>query len=75
MTSAWEEYKSKLGGARPWHLLNVKEYTDDQTSSNRYKICLDCPELISLTKQCKQCGCFMALKVKLQEASCPLQKW
>lgn len=41
----------------------------------RYGICESCPELTKHTKQCKQCGCFMKLKVKLAEAVCPLGKW
>jgi len=28
-----------------------------------------------LSKQCKKCGCFMAIKTKLQAATCPLGKW
>ena len=71
----FEEYKNKIKTARPWHLLNSENYTDEQVSSARYEICLACPELIDLTKQCKQCGCFMAMKVKLANAVCPLDKW
>lgn len=75
MTSAWQEYKKKLGDTRPWHLLNSENYTSEQTSSSRYEICLACPELIDLTKQCKQCGCVMPMKTKLINAACPLSKW
>ena len=75
MTSAWQEYKKNLGTARPWHLLNSSNYVDDQVSSARYEICLACPELIDLTKQCKKCGCLMAVKVKLEGAVCPIGKW
>lgn len=75
MTSPWQEYKNKLGDARPWHLLNKANYTDDELGKQRYDICLQCPELIDLTKQCKQCGCVMTLKTKLKSATCPLNKW
>jgi len=75
MSSAWQEYKKKLSGSRPWHLLNSNNYVDDQISSSRYEICKSCPELIDLTKQCKQCGCIMTMKTKLINASCPLSKW
>jgi hypothetical protein len=44
-------------------------------ASARLEICLECPELIKVTKQCKQCGCVMPGKVKLLEATCPLNKW
>jgi hypothetical protein len=61
---------------KPWDLLNPnKEHATDQEAQTRYNICDWCPEFISLTKQCKKCGCLMHLKVKLKEASCPLGKW
>jgi hypothetical protein len=53
---------------------NVDQVSKD-TSDSRYSICQSCPELISLTKQCKKCGCFMAAKTKLLNAECPIGKW
>jgi hypothetical protein len=74
--SAWEKYKQNLGDTRPWDMLNPSEnYGSEQLATERYSICLACPELISLTKQCKKCGCFMAAKTKLEKASCPIGKW
>ena len=74
--SKWDEYKSKLGDTRPWDVLNPNtEWVDEDTSSARMEICNGCPELIKLTKQCKECGCFMAVKTKLKLAACPLEKW
>ena len=74
--SAWQEYKKKLGDARPWDLVNPNvPKADDILSNTRYSICEECPELISLTKQCKQCGCVMPAKVKLLNAECPIGKW
>lgn len=75
MPSAWQEYKKKIGDSRPWHLLNSSNYVEDEIASSRYEICKLCPELIDLTKQCKQCGCIMTMKTKLINASCPLSKW
>lgn len=48
---------------------------EDEESADRYAKCLACPSLIKTTKQCKECGCFMAMKVKLKNATCPLGKW
>jgi hypothetical protein len=73
--SAWQDYKSKVGDARPWHLLNSANYADEDLAEKRYDICRECPELIDLTKQCKECGCVMSLKTKLRNAVCPLNKW
>jgi hypothetical protein len=76
MTNPWQEYKKKLGDARPWDFLNPKtEYEDEDVSKARLEICESCPRLIKTTKQCRECGCFMALKVKLKNATCPINKW
>lgn len=61
---------------KPWDLLNPnKPRSNDEIAKERYDICNWCPEFISLTKQCAKCGCLMHLKVKLEEATCPLRKW
>jgi hypothetical protein len=74
--SAWSEYKKKLGSTRPWDVLdpNVKKSTEDE-STTRFNICLSCDRLMRVTNQCRECGCFMNLKVKLKDATCPLGKW
>lgn len=74
--SAWSEYKKKLGNTRPWDVINpnVPRVSED-VESTRMSLCMDCPELIKTTKQCKQCGCFMNMKTKLEKATCPLGKW
>lgn len=75
MTSRWQQYKEK-NGVTPLDLLNPKTRpASKDVANNRYDICLKCPELIHVTKQCKKCGCFMALKTKIEDAKCPLGKW
>lgn len=72
----WQKYKKNLGSTRPWDLLNPKvEHVSDEEQQSRYSLCLSCPELINLTKQCKKCGCVMPLKTKLKAAECPIGKW
>lgn len=51
------------------------EWADQSLADQRFEICKACPELIKITNQCKKCGCFMAVKTKLQAATCPLAKW
>lgn len=62
--------------ARPWDLFNknIGRVAVD-VAEQRMEICRACPELIQVTSQCKKCGCFMAAKTKLPNASCPLGKW
>ena len=74
--SKWKEYKEKLGDTRPWDMLNPNiERASEEEAERRFSICKVCPELISLTNQCKQCGCIMSAKTKLLKATCPLKKW
>ena len=41
----------------------------------RFDICKECPELFTPTAQCKKCGCFMPIKVRLRGLHCPIDKW
>jgi hypothetical protein len=76
MANAWQEYKKKLGTTRPWDVFNSSiEHTSEEAASSRYGTCLECDRLIKATRQCKECGCVMPLKVKLKAATCPLGKW
>lgn len=60
----------------PLDMINPNNYVQDLNISNkRFKICEECPELVKLTKTCKQCGCFMKAKTLLKAATCPLGKW
>lgn len=40
----------------------------------RYNICKECGDFTAL-KLCKNCNCFMPVKVKFALAECPKQKW
>lgn len=72
----WQEYKKKLGTTRPWDMFNPNvEKISEEEANVRLAICEECPELIKITKQCKQCGCFMNAKTKIKNATCPLNKW
>jgi hypothetical protein len=78
----WLEYKKRKESGienkptvSPLDLLKKNNYIDIKISNNRLLICQECPELLNITKQCKQCGCVMPLKVKLKNATCPLEKW
>jgi len=70
------ESQNKVRDTKPWDLLNndAPKATEEE-AQRRYKICTECPELLKVTKQCKMCGCFMKLKVKLEESRCPIGKW
>jgi hypothetical protein len=67
--------QNKKNTVTPFDLLNSKNYTNEELANARYEICLGCPQLISFSKQCRKCGCFMSLKTKLTDSSCPIGKW
>jgi len=61
---------------KPWDLLNPnKKRSLESLANERFEICKSCPSLIKLSNQCKKCGCFMQLKTKLEDATCPEGKW
>lgn len=79
--SPWQEWKLKnaekqaQGIVSPVDFLNPDtEYAEGSLEQQRFDVCKQCPELM-LTKQCKQCGCFMPAKVRLLNAVCPKGLW
>lgn len=61
---------------KPWDLFNPQEArVSEDVFNERLDECSRCPQFIKATKQCKKCGCFMSLKAKLENATCPLNKW
>jgi len=41
----------------------------------RIDICRACPAFDAGQGRCKECGCFMKVKAKMEAAKCPLNKW
>lgn len=74
--SAWSEYKKKLGDTRPWDMFNPDApRVDEAKYEERMNTCRACERFIKVTTQCKECGCIMSGKAKLEAATCPLAKW
>lgn len=74
-TTRWHQYLENAIAKSPFGLLDKENIVIDELQEKRYAVCLECPELLHATKQCKKCGCFMQMKTKLVEASCPIGKW
>ncbi len=79
--SPWQEWKAKNlarqaeGYVTPSALFNPDTpKVDDETKKLRLSVCEECPSYL-ISKQCKECGCFMPIKTELEYASCPLGKW
>lgn len=79
MSSRWDSIKKNLAdpnAVKPWDMLNPQtEWVEDSVKQSRYDICKQCPEFISATTQCKECGCIMKIKTGMAKAFCPIGKW
>jgi len=47
---------------------------DEEVYNKRMEICRGCDRFEN-NRFCKECGCFMDLKAKIEVAECPLDKW
>ena len=47
---------------------------DAEVLKMRWDLCTGC-EFLTDTNKCEKCGCFMKVKHKLKQASCPIGKW
>lgn len=45
------------------------------SSKERLEICKSCDRLSKLLLKCKECGCYMVIKVNMPNEKCPLDKW
>lgn len=51
------------------------EFADDDTIRKRRSLCDACEVRNTTVDMCTVCGCFIALKIKLQESTCPMELW
>jgi recombinational DNA repair protein RecR len=50
---------------------NNKKYT----AKERIEMCESCKDFKPETRQCEICWCFMDIKTKIKNKSCPKDKW
>ena len=53
----------------------VDQSVPEEVKETRLEICNSCPRLLLPTKNCKECGCFVAAKTSFKQEECPLGKW
>ena len=51
------------------------EFVSREVFLERLGHCSGCTSFSKLSKQCKECGCFVHSKAKFKQSSCPLDKW
>lgn len=73
----WEvrEFTEEEKKNKPSLMQGLNVFASDQQRLERLSICESCDRYKSLTRQCKECGCFMILKTQIKASSCPLGKW
>jgi hypothetical protein len=49
--------------------------SDNDEANRRKSICNNCEFFNKSQERCTKCGCFMAVKVYLKAAHCPIGKW
>jgi hypothetical protein len=59
----------------PSDVLALYPLASSEVAADRSKICGGCDRLFKPTWTCKECGCFMKIKVRLAGQHCPLHKW
>lgn len=49
--------------------------SEAELTAERLKVCNECPSFKRMARQCEICGCFIDLKIRILNASCPIDKW
>lgn len=70
-----EKLKARLNQLENAALSKIADVADEELAEKRMDICRQCPFYLSMTHQCKKCGCIMNLKTKIRDAKCPIGKW
>ena len=50
-------------------------FAENTSQKERLSICFECDSYVKQRDMCKECGCIMRMKTKLNAAKCPLKKW
>lgn len=48
---------------------------DEYVITERLSTCNSCEHIFKPTMQCTKCGCFVQIKARVVEFSCPINKW
>lgn len=57
-----------------WKQLEA-DYASTETADFRYSICTNCPEFVTISKQCKPLGVFAKDHSSTESSSCPIGNW
>lgn len=55
--------------------LNLHDHDVEDIHRKRFAVCLQCPNRDAELNSCQVCGCFLAIKTRSMESSCPEKYW
>jgi hypothetical protein len=47
----------------------------EEVSAARYSLCTNCPEFVTISKQCKSLGVFAEEYSSIESSVCPIGNW
>ena len=69
-------HKIRSGLYAAWLLVTRQANLAPQhLQENREDVCCHCPIRDKQKNVCTACGCYLPIKVKLLQSSCPIGKW
>ncbi len=79
MTYSEEEFEANKQALRDVNFFDLfnpsQPRAESEKQAQRLAICQTCEFFRPTSQTCKKCGCFMQLKVTLDNARCPVHKW
>lgn len=50
-------------------------FADRQTAKDRIEVCNSCPAKHDSRNICTACGCYLPIKTRLKDSTCPMESW
>ena len=72
--SAAQQVATAAAAAGRW-VANGFRIARQDTQESRRTVCNGCDRREQQYDRCKECGCFISLKIRLPKERCPLSKW
>ena len=69
------EKMARFAIASAKHAANGFKIVDTDEQARRKEICNSCDKFDKENETCKNCGCFVPMKVQWDSERCPLSKW
>jgi len=63
-----------LADTEMWKQIEL-EKASLEVSNSRYSLCTNCPEFVTISKQCKALGVFAEEYSSIESSSCPIGNW